>query len=121
MNSMTTKVHLVTIVCGNELEERVARDLAALGGISGFTVTRANGRGLHGPRKFGVTDSANIRLEILVVPPWADKVVAMLVANYQGDPLTAFVQEVLALPQSHFLLTSPTSADADLSSTAPPR
>ena len=76
MNSMTTKVHLVTIVCGNELEERVARDLAALGGSSGFTATRANGRGLHGPRKFGVTDSANIRLEILVVPPWADKVVA---------------------------------------------
>jgi hypothetical protein len=76
----------------------------ALGGVSGYTVTRANGRGLHGPRKFGIVDGANVRIEILVTAPCAKKLVELLVARYEGDPLTAYVQEVDALPQSHFLV-----------------
>jgi hypothetical protein len=103
MRNDTAKVQLVTIICGNELERRLANDLKALGGVTGYTVTRAEGRGLHGPRKFGLFDGANVRIEVLVTAPWREKITEMLLANYEGDPLTAFAQEVEALPGNHFL------------------
>jgi len=88
---------LVTIICGVELEERLQHDLKARG--LGYTVTHANGRGVHGPRTFGMVDGANIRTEILVTPAELPKVIE-LVKGYQGDAVTAYMQDVAAFPRS---------------------
>jgi hypothetical protein len=99
----TAKVHLVTIICANELESRLVADLQELGGISGCTVLRANGRGLHGPREYGIVDGANLQFEILVPSPLAKTIFELLAAKYDGDALTAYSQAVEAFPRSHFL------------------
>jgi hypothetical protein len=97
----TTRMTLLTLICAFELEQRLARDLGALG-ITGYTVTRANGVGIHGPRKYGVLDGANERLEMLLKESLAEKVFALLAANYTGDAVIAFAQGVAAFPRSHF-------------------
>lgn len=102
MENATTKVQLVTIVCANELEHRLVADLKGLGGVSGCTVIRANGRGLHGPRQFGVIDGANLQFELLVPSTVAKKIFELLAAKYDGDALTAYMQEVEAFPAGHF-------------------
>jgi hypothetical protein len=78
-------------------------DLKELGGISGCTVLRANGRGLHGRREYGIVDGANLQFEILVPAPLAKKIFELLAEKYDGDPLTAYAQEVEAFPRSHFV------------------
>jgi hypothetical protein len=60
VKTATAHVHLVTIVCASELENRLVADLKELDGISGCTTFRVNGRGLHGSRKFGIYDGANL-------------------------------------------------------------
>jgi hypothetical protein len=103
MKPSTATVHLVTIVCANELENRLFADLKDLGGITGCTVLRANGRGLHGPRQFGFVDGANLQIEMLVPSPLAKKIFELLAAKYEGDALTAYMHEVEAFPRSHFV------------------
>jgi len=103
MKAATAKVQLLTIVCANELEERLAADLRAFSGISGYTLTHANGRGLHGPRELGIVDGANVRIEVLMAPQLAQKVLDLLAVKYDEEPLTAYMQEVEAFPRAHFV------------------
>jgi hypothetical protein len=102
MSVSTAKVTLVTIIAGNELEDRVSADLKALG-VKSFTRTRAEGRGMHGPRTFGFVDDANVRIETLVASDLAGRILAVLVDKYVDDALLAFTHEVEAIPQKHFL------------------
>jgi hypothetical protein len=102
MDNDVARVKLITIICGNEIEGRLARGLAALGSIRGYTMTPASGRGLHGSRHPGIVDSGNIRVEILVHPSHAPKILGFLGAEFADDAVTAFVQDVDAFPGKHF-------------------
>lgn len=61
------KVKLVTIIAPYELGERLASEVRGLG-VRGYTVTKADGWGKDGARKFGFVDGANLRFETLVSP-----------------------------------------------------
>jgi hypothetical protein len=90
-------------VCASELEDRLVADFKELGGISGCTISRADGRGLHGSRRFGIVDGANLKFEILVPSPLSKRVLELLAAKYDGGALIAYTQEVEAFPRSHFV------------------
>ena len=55
-----------------------------------------------------------MRIEVLLTAAWAEKLVELLVEEFEGEALTAYVQEVDALPRSHFLAPPPAV-------TAPPK
>ncbi len=97
----TAKVKLVTIVASSELQDRMIDDLHRLG-AGGYTISRASGGGLHGPRVRGVWDTGNIRIEALVSPETAARVLERVVHAYEGFSLVAFVQDVEAVPAEHF-------------------
>ena len=97
MPTGAVKVNLVTIICGNELENRVVRELTALGVFSAYTRMEASGRGTHGSRKFGMVDGANTRIELLVTPEHATKIIEFLAANYVNEALIAYTQDVMAV------------------------
>ncbi len=98
----TVSVKLITIICASELEDHLAEDLRALGHVSGYTITKAAGRGLHGPRTLGFIDSGNVRIEILLRKEKAEALLKMLASKHGDDALTAFVQDVEAFPPRHF-------------------
>lgn len=86
------RAKLITVVCGNEMEERVLRDLEAAG-VKGYTVMRVSGRGMHGVRKPRIDDAANIRIDI-VLDPGAMAPVTAALGRYRDEPLTAYIQDV---------------------------
>ena len=86
MTSQTVKVKLVTIICGSEMEDRLARGLRSLGCVHGYTSTHANGRGLHGQRTAGFLDGGNLRIEL--IPSVGDDVKVMeFLAAVEVDPI----------------------------------
>jgi hypothetical protein len=105
MTSHTVKVKLVTIICGSELEARLARGLRSLGCVHGYTSTHADGRGLHGPRKVGFLDGGNLRLELILRVGDDAKVIGFLADEFSDEPLTAFVQDGEAIPSKQFAAT----------------
>ena len=72
----TVPARLITIICGNEIEGRLSTDLKTVG-VRAYTMSRATGRGTHGPRVFDIADMANVRIELLVPPSQADLVLGM--------------------------------------------
>ena len=78
MTSHTVKAKLVTIICGSEMEDRVARGLRSLGCVHGYTSTKANGFGLHGTRKVGFLDGGNLRIELILSVGDDTKVIGFL-------------------------------------------
>ena len=102
MTHETAKVKLVTIICANEMEDRLARRLQSLGCVHGYTTTQASGRGVHGPRKRGFVDGGNLRIEILMGEAAHAEVMGLLAAEFTEEPLMAFVQDVEAFPREHF-------------------
>jgi nitrogen regulatory protein P-II 2 len=103
----TARVTLVTVIAVFELEERLVKDLKALG-VKGYTVGRVEGRGLHGHRMAGLTDAPNLRLEMLVAPSLARRILERIVTKYEGQPIIGYVHEVEAVPGEHFRPGVPT-------------
>jgi hypothetical protein len=101
----TAKVRLVTIIASSELQDRVIEDLREAG-AGGYTIGRASGGGLHGPRVRGVFDSGNVRIESVVSGEVAERVLEHLAQAYAGLSLIAFTQDVEAVPREHFLRPS---------------
>ncbi len=97
----TARVSLVTVIAVFELEERLVKDLKALG-VKGYTSGHVNGRGLHGHRMAGLVDAPNLHLEMLVAPTLARRILERIVAKYDGQPIMAYVREVEAIPKEHF-------------------
>jgi nitrogen regulatory protein PII len=97
----TAKIRVVTIVATAELQERLERDLLALG-VSGLTIGKVDGRGSHGVRRAGLFDRANVRIETLVSRPIADKILQLVVTHYAGQECLAYVHDVEAVPKEHF-------------------
>jgi nitrogen regulatory protein P-II 2 len=97
----TAKVTLVTVVAVYEIEERLVRDLRALG-VRGYTVGKVDGRGLHGHRMAGLVDAPNMRLEMLVPASLAPRILERIASKYSDQPIMAYVHEVNAIPHEHF-------------------
>ena len=93
----TNRAKLITIICGIELEERVAGNLMKAG-APGYTVTRARGRGRHGTRKVAIDDGGSIRIDVLVPAKDAPKLVEV-VGRLRDDAVTAYIQDVDTFPR----------------------
>jgi hypothetical protein len=86
----TAKVTLVTVVAVFEIEERLVRDLRALG------------HGLHGHRMAGLVDAPNMRIEMLVSSTLAHKILERIEKKYVDQPIMAYIHAVEAIPHEHF-------------------
>jgi nitrogen regulatory protein PII len=99
--TQTAKVTLVTVVAVFELEDRLVKDLTALG-VHGYTRGKVEGFGLHGPRMAGLVDASNMRIEMLVSSELADRILDRLATKYVDQAIIAYVHEVQAVPPEHF-------------------
>jgi nitrogen regulatory protein P-II 2 len=97
----TARVTLVTIVAAFELEDRMVEDLRRLG-VKGYTLGKVDGRGLHGTRMAGLVDAPNLRLEALVDPSTASRILERIATRYVDQPILAYIHEVSAMPADHF-------------------
>jgi nitrogen regulatory protein P-II 2 len=97
----TVRVSLVTVIAVFELEERFVEDLRALG-VKGYTVGKVEGRGAHGHQMAGLVDAPNMRLEMLVPPALARRVLERIADRYADQPIMAFCHEVEAMPADLF-------------------
>jgi nitrogen regulatory protein PII len=98
----TAKVKLVTIIASSELQDRIIEGLREAG-AGGYTITRASGGGLHGPRLRGIWDTGNVRIEALVSTEVAERVLEHITEAYAELPFIAFAVDVEAVPREHFL------------------
>ena len=92
---------LVTIVLPAGLGEQLTEELKELG-VSGYTTMAVNGFGLHGVKKYGLTDSANLRIETIVSESLCDRVLSHISVHYAGVALVAHAHEVVAVPAAQF-------------------
>lgn len=76
----TEELTLVTVVAEAVVEHRLVRDVAACGS-RGWTVCDARGQGSRGVRA-DEFEGANIRLETLVSPEVADRLLEVLARDY---------------------------------------
>lgn len=97
----TAKLKLVTII-GKASHE--AAMLSLLGGskVSGHTVTRASGFGRHGESDPRLTDSGNVRVEVLLAPAAAHVLLEKVVLRFSGQQVIAFMVDAEAVPAEHF-------------------
>ncbi len=97
----TAKAKLVTIIASSELADRLADALAWLG-AAGYTTDSVSGLGLHGKRRRNVFDPGNVRLETIVSPSVAEKLLEHVATEYAGFGIVAFAHDVEAVPKAHF-------------------
>lgn len=84
---------LVTIIAEGFLEEKLVRDIKRLG-AKGYTITDARGEGSRGVRA-SEWEGSNIRLETIVSPAVADKILGHLAEVYFANyAVIAFVENV---------------------------
>lgn len=98
--AVTHPFKLVTVVAEPAIEGRLTADLVALG-ATGYTVVEARGRGTHGrAREF---PGANLRIEAVVPPEVAERILAHLAAQYFADyAITAYVSDVAVVRAGQF-------------------
>ncbi|MDT7920464.1 MAG: transcriptional regulator [Meiothermus sp.] len=84
---------LVTIIAEGFLEEKLIRDIKKLG-AKGYTITSARGEGSRGVRA-SEWEGSNIRLETIVSPTVAEKILSHLAEVYFANyAVIAFVENV---------------------------
>ncbi len=84
---------LVTIIAEGFLEERLVREIKKLG-AKGYTITSARGEGSRGVRA-SEWEGNNIRLETIVSPSVAEKILNRLAEVYFANyAVIAFVENV---------------------------
>jgi nitrogen regulatory protein PII len=97
----TAHVKLITIIASSELQDRLEKELRRLG-ASGYTITKVDGRGEHGPRTRGMFDIGNVRIETVVAPDVAEVILAHLAKEAEAYEFLAFAHDVEAVPRKHF-------------------
>lgn len=97
----TARVRLVTIIAPCWLGETLLKDLREIG-VTGYTTAKVDGWGGHGPRRFGLTDEPNIRIDTLVSTELARLILERMDAKSLGHGLVAFAQDAEAVPRRHF-------------------
>jgi len=98
----TAPAKLVTIIASSELLDRLEQDLRALG-MTGYTVSKADGRGKHGRRSRGMFDTGIVRIETIVAPAKLEGILAHLAAEAETSQIIAFAQDVEAIPRARFV------------------
>jgi hypothetical protein len=98
----TAKIKLVTVIASSEVQDRLIDDLRRLG-ATGYTTSAANGGGLHGPRRKGMWELGNVRIETLVPREVADAILECVVRSYESLSIIAFMHDVEAVPPDHFV------------------
>jgi nitrogen regulatory protein P-II 2 len=89
----TVPLKLVTIVAEAVLEDRLVRDLSAVG-ARGYTVTTVRGRGSRGVRASD-WEGGNVRVEVLVTDAVSDRVLDLLAERYfPSYAVVAWVERV---------------------------
>jgi nitrogen regulatory protein P-II 2 len=87
------RLRLVTLIAERVLRNRLIEEIRALG-ARGFTMTEATGEGSRGVRA-SEWEGANIRLEIIVAPDVADRIVDHVAATYfEWHAVIVYVQDV---------------------------
>jgi hypothetical protein len=76
----TISLKLVTIVSESVLTEQLVEAIKRLG-ATGYTLTEATGEGSRGMR-FGEHPGENVRIETLVGPDVADRILDLLTADF---------------------------------------
>jgi hypothetical protein len=99
--SPAVAVKVVTIVAPWEMLDRVQREIRALG-ARGFTRVHSSGQGRHGPREQGLLDAGNERIETIVPPAVAERILKHVDAKYAGDEVVAFAYDAVGAPRSRF-------------------
>ena len=98
----TAQITLVTIIAAFALEERLLADLKALG-VTGYTFAGVDGRGHHGRRMRSIVDAGNVRIETLVTPTLARRILKHVVREFSGSSLVAYAHAVEAVPRARFV------------------
>ncbi|MEM8558500.1 MAG: DUF3240 family protein [Bacteroidota bacterium] len=89
----TVSLKLVTVVAESLLRDKLVKEIGKLG-VTGFTVTDAEGQGPRGNRA-GVYEGRNVRIEAVCSAEVADRVFQHLVAYYfEHYAVIAWVQTV---------------------------
>lgn len=89
----TASMKLVTLVSESVLADRLVLELRRLG-ATGWTLTEARGDGSRGIRS-GPLPGENVRLETVVAPEVAERILAMLASEYFPHfALVAWVSDV---------------------------
>lgn len=89
----TVSLKLVTVIAEALLEDRLVQVIRALG-ASGYTVTRAAGRGSRGIRA-SEWEGQNVRIETLVSAEVADRIMTHLAEHYfELYAVVAYLQTV---------------------------
>lgn len=89
----TTTLKLVTIISDRLLATDVVSEICELG-ARGYTITEAQGQGERGIKPLD-WEGANSRIEAVVSPEVADKIIEHLAEKYfKHHGLIAFVQDV---------------------------
>jgi nitrogen regulatory protein P-II 2 len=87
------RLRLVTVIAERVLRNRLIEEIRALG-ARGFTMTEAMGEGSRGVRA-SEWEGANIRLEIIVAPEVAERIVDHISATYfEWHAVIVYVQDV---------------------------
>jgi|JI8StandDraft_1071087.scaffolds.fasta_scaffold07334_4 nitrogen regulatory protein P-II 2 len=94
-------IQLITIISLDVLEERLIKDIKALG-IKGYTVSEAHGEGLS-LRRDDNWEGRNIRIEILASSELTEKIFDLLQKDYFPKyKMIAFSHEVKVLRKEKF-------------------
>lgn len=100
MSELTT-VSLVTIVAETALKTRLAKDLKNLG-VSGYTVTAANGEGSRNSRA-GDVDGGNVMIQCLVSRGLSIEIMNHLEADYfENYAVVAWVSPAEVIRKERF-------------------
>ena len=97
----TAEAKLVVIVLPYDESDRLARELKQLG-VTGYTTMGVDGFGSQGTRRYGLTDGANVRVEIIVTASLRDRIFEHLTAEYADVAFVAYTHDVSAIPRRHF-------------------
>ena len=93
---------LVSIIVEALLEDRVLRDLRALS-VPGYTRSEVRGEGRRHIRD--PFEGSNIKLELLVSPALAERIIALLEERYLADyAIVAWVADVQAVIAEHHIV-----------------
>jgi nitrogen regulatory protein PII len=92
---------VVVVIAPFELADHLQKDFKTHG-AHGFTVTRADGAGSHGPRTYGVLDGANVRFEVITTTAVADAILHHVASAFADRGVIAYAHAVDAVPADHF-------------------
>ena len=102
---MTSRVvvrKLITMICESILEQDLTQAVSKLG-ASGYTVSDARGKGIHGVRDASWPKNANIRIEVLCDEKTASRILDLLSDTfYTHYTLITFVTDVGVLRPDKF-------------------